>query len=73
MLPYSMAKSGSSFLGQGLNIELKVKVDVLSWECGMVQTKLLEPVQRKRGIPIPTAVKGMLKDIGSLDYTHGAF
>ena len=36
ILAYSCSKSFSSFLGEGLNIELKDKVDVLSWQCGEV-------------------------------------
>ena len=31
VLAYSMSKSFSSFLGEGLNIELKSKIDILSY------------------------------------------
>jgi short-subunit dehydrogenase len=39
-ITYSASKSFSSFLGQGLNFELKDKIDVMSFECGVVATKL---------------------------------
>jgi short-subunit dehydrogenase len=45
ILPYSMSKSFSSYLAQGLNVELKDKVDVMSYQPGEVQTKLI--VDRK--------------------------
>ena len=41
ILSYSMSKTLSSFLAEGLNIELKNKVDVLSFQCGEVRTKLI--------------------------------
>lgn len=41
ILPYSMSKTFSSFLAEGLNVELKDKVDVMSFQPGEVQTKLL--------------------------------
>ena len=40
VISYSMSKSFSSFLAQGLNVELKEKIDVISFECGEVETKL---------------------------------
>jgi short-subunit dehydrogenase len=52
ILPYSCAKSFSSFLGEGLNIELKDKVDVLSFQCGEVATKMLG--KSRRGISVIT-------------------
>ena len=41
ILPYNMSKSFSSFLAEGLNIELKDKIDVMSYQPGEVQTKLI--------------------------------
>ena len=48
ILAYSMSKSFTSFLGEGLNIELKSKIDVMSFQCGEVRTKLLG--NSKKGI-----------------------
>lgn len=74
ILPYSMAKSFSSFLGQGLNVELKGKIDVLSFECGEVKTKLLG--KSRSGITVITtdkATSGCLRDLGSYGLSYGAF
>ena len=40
-LTYSASKSYVNFLSQGLNYELKEKVDVLSYACGVVGNKVL--------------------------------
>ena len=71
ILPYSMSKSFSSFLAEGLNIELKEKVDVMSFQPGEVQTKLLG--DRKTAVTVQQASKGCLRDLGTTDLTYGAF
>lgn len=72
ILAYSCSKSFSSFLGEGLNWELKDKVDVLSWQCGEVSTKLLG--KSRKGFTVITtekASKACLKSIGSRSLTYG--
>ena len=73
ILTYSASKSFASFLGQGLNVELKDKVDVISFECGEVSTKLLG---KRSGFGVITPKKatwGCLRDIGSFGMTNGSF
>jgi short-subunit dehydrogenase len=41
MLAYSSCKSFANNLAEGLNFELKDKIDVISYQAGMVNTKLL--------------------------------
>lgn len=74
IMTYSAAKSFSSFLGEALHIELKDKVDVISFQCGEVHTKLLGS-SRKGFSVISTerATGGSLRDLGSRSVTHGAF
>ena len=42
MLTYSACKAFANNLAEGLNFELKGKVDVISYQSGMVDTKLLK-------------------------------
>lgn len=37
---YSASKSFVSYLAQSLNYELKDKIDVINYECGMMRTNL---------------------------------
>ncbi len=73
IITYSASKSFSSFLGQGLNFELKDKVDVLSFECGEVSTKLLGNRKGFGVITPPQATWGCMRDLGSFRMTNGAF
>ena len=73
ILTYSASKSFSSFLGQGLSTELKSKVDVVSFECGEVSTKLLGKRNGFGVITPPKATWGCLRDLGSFNLTHGSF
>ena len=72
---YSAAKSFSSYIAEALHIELKDKIDVISFQCGEVHTKLLGAGQKKAFHIITTerATGGSLRDIGSRSMTHGAF
>ena len=45
-LTYSATKSFASFLAEGLNIELKGKVDVLSYQAGEVDTNMMKYARR---------------------------
>jgi short-subunit dehydrogenase len=50
MLTYSASKSFASFLAEGLNYELKDRgIDVISYQAGMVKTKLLGDEMSKSG------------------------
>lgn len=73
ILAYSAAKSFSSFLGEGLNVELKDKIDVLSFQCGEVKTKLLGNRGGPQVITTDRATNGCLRDLGSNSMTYGAF
>ena len=46
-ITYSASKSFSSFLAQGLNFELKDKIDVISFELGRTDTKMSKATNRK--------------------------
>ena len=41
MITYSACKSFAGFLGEGLNYELKDKIDVVNYQAGEVATKML--------------------------------
>lgn len=71
LVMHSASKSFSSFLAQGLAYELKGKVDCLAWECGKTATRMLE--NDPTAIAVPTAVKGMLRDLGKETKTYGCF
>ena len=56
---------------QGLNYELKDKIDVLSFECGRTDTKFMKTTNRK-GLLQPSLVEaGCLRDIGKESITYG--
>ena len=68
---YSCTKTFADFLGQGLNFELKDKIDSMSWQCGTVSTNMLPIPKGGLIISVRDAVKGMLRDIGRESVTHG--
>ncbi len=70
-LTYSASKIFADYLAQGLNYELKGKVDVLSWQCGEVSTKMLRKPAGGRVVTTEVAVKGMLRDLGKESLTYG--
>ncbi len=74
VLAYSMSKSFSSYLAEGLNIELKNKIDVLSFQCGEVNTKLIGTSRKGLSvISTSRATGGCLRDVGSTGLTYGSF
>jgi len=71
-ITYSAAKAFSSFLAQGLSYELEEQnVDVLSWECGPTQTKMMRGRKGAKLLSPEAAVKGMLRDLGKERLTYG--
>ena len=68
---YSSSKTFSSFLGQGLNYELKDKIDVLSFECGVVSTKLNKAKVENTVITTADATKECLRHLGYESLTYG--
>jgi short-subunit dehydrogenase len=71
-LAYSCTKTFSSFLAEGLNYELEDKVDVLSFQCGQVRTKLLKGYDKSLFVSTPQyATRACLKDLGSKSMTYG--
>jgi short-subunit dehydrogenase len=73
VLTYSMSKSFSSYLAEGLNIELKHKIDCLSYQCGEVSTKLIGSKRGMSVVSTQTATKGGLRDLGTKALTYGCF
>lgn len=70
-LTYCCTKTFADFLAQGLNYELKGKVDVLSWQCGETSTNMLRKPVGGRVVSTEVAVKGMLRDLGKESLTYG--
>jgi 17beta-estradiol 17-dehydrogenase / very-long-chain 3-oxoacyl-CoA reductase len=73
MITYSASKAFASFLGQGLNYELKDSIDVMSFECGETGTKLLRRRADNYRILSPQQVtKASVRDLGREKLTYGA-
>lgn len=71
-LDYSCEKSFASFLAEGLNFELKGKVDCMAWQSGKVATKMNGDEADGSHCVTPTvAVRGMLRDLGKESLTYG--
>ena len=70
VLAYSMSKTFSSFFAQGLSIEEKGSLDCLSFEVGVVKTKLIGD-DGPGGISTEQAVNACLRELGSTSKTHG--
>ena len=71
-LDYSCSKSFASYLAEGLNYELKGKVDCMSWQCGKVATKLNGcEADGSHCVTRTVAVNGMLRDLGKERLTYG--
>jgi short-subunit dehydrogenase len=69
---YSAAKSFATFLMQGLNYELKGKIDCMAWQSGKVATKMNgDKADGSHCVEPRVAVKGMLRDLGRDDLTYG--
>ncbi|TNV76896.1 hypothetical protein FGO68_gene12765 [Halteria grandinella] len=74
VISYSAAKAFASYLAQGLAVELKDKMDFLSYECGEVKTKLIG--KNRKGFHVITtdrATGAGLRDLGTLSVTNGGF
>lgn len=75
-VPYCMSKTFVTYLAEGLNYELKDKIDVLSYNPGEVATKLVmrEKHQTDAGaISVERASSSCFRDLGYSYYTNGAF
>lgn len=70
---YSGEKSLAGFLAEGLNFELKGKIDCISWQSGKVATKMNGDKVGGHCVAPSTAVKGMLRDVGKESLTYGCF
>jgi len=71
---YSAAKAFSSWFAQALHFEVKDKIDVMSWECGEVSTKMRNaPANGTSILTTDQAINGALRDIGKEYMTMGAF
>lgn len=72
-LAYSSTKSFANFLAQGLNYELKDKIDVISYQPGEVKTKMTARMKQNfRFIDADKAVSACFRDVGSEPLTYGA-
>ena len=74
MALYSATKVYEKYLAEALNFELKEKVDVISYEPGMVcsnMTKLSE--ENSKTITAKRAAEVCFRDLGISPATHGAF
>jgi short-subunit dehydrogenase len=69
---YSATKSLARFLAIGLSYELDGKVDVLSWDCGEVATKMTKKKAGCLTLSPDGAAKGIFKDIGCERVSNGA-
>ena len=73
-ITYCASKSFASYMGAGLNYELKRKVDVMSYEPGEVETKMIG--YQKPGLRIISSARAAevcLRDLGSCAQSRGAF
>ena len=74
-LPHSMSKTFAHFMGLGLSIELKGKLDFLTFECGQVATKsnINDHSINPFSVNPERAVRGCLRDVGYTDHSFGPF
>ena len=63
-LALSMTKTFKSFLAIGLSMELKDKIDFMTFECGQVATKINRSPPNPFKTTPKVAVEGLLKDVG---------
>jgi len=72
-LAYSSTKAFANFIAQGLNYELKGKVDVISYMPGEVKTKMTARMKQNfRFIDCDKAVSACFRDVGSGPLTYGS-
>jgi len=70
---YSGEKSMAGYLAQGLDYELKGKIDCLNWQSGKVATKMNGDKAEGHCVTRTVAVKGMLRDVGKENLTYGCY
>lgn len=71
---YSATKAFVTFLAQGLNCELKGKIDVLAFTCGLTDTNMTQDQAKSwRMVDTKTACRGALRDLADRDKSFGAF
>ena len=76
-ISYSCGKAFDHYLALGLNVEFAGKVDVISYNAGMVNTPFMrDPEARKKNssmmIPPETAASTCFRDLGYQEATTGA-
>ena len=72
-LAYSATKNFASYLAEGLNYELKGKVDVMSYQPGEVKTKMTARMKPNFNfIDVDKAVSACFRDVGTTPRTYGA-
>jgi len=72
-LAYSATKNFASYIAEGLNYELKGKVDVMSYQPGEVKTKMTARMKQNfRFLDVDKAVSSCFRDIGLTPKTFGA-
>ncbi len=73
IIAYSCSKAFSTFLGQALHYEVKEKIDVISFECGETNTKMLKG---RKGCQVENNIQnvtlGSLRDLGHSNLTYGS-
>ena len=69
---YCWTKAAVSNFFTALSYEVSDKIDVLVWEPAVTRTKISEENKKASTTP-ETAVKGVLRDIGSRRITSGCF
>lgn len=74
-LVHSGAKSFATYLGVGLNTELKDRIDVIAYEAGQVRTKINLNDNKNDPFTVnPDVVtKPAIRDLGSRSLTYGCF
>jgi len=74
MALYSATKVYEKYLAEALNFELKEKVDVISYEPGMVCSNMTKEIEENfRTITAKRAAEVCFRDLGISPSTHGAF
>jgi NAD(P)-dependent dehydrogenase (short-subunit alcohol dehydrogenase family) len=70
--PYASSKAGVAQFFEALHFELKDRIEVFSWDCGVVATKI-NPYKVGFRSNTVQAVSGCLKDIGCERRSFGSW
>ena len=71
---YSATKAFATYLGQGLSYELRGKIDVEAFTCGLTDTNMTHNQAKSwRMVDTKTACRGALRDLVDRDKSFGAF